>query len=331
MSSADKYDDYDEREYSERERKELLKKEAEELAAEIALKRARFRQFISDRILEKEIITLEKKWEHMRQKYERSLREIRRLEEEKAEKDHSAEQKKRLVDIDRELRELEEKNEKLKAGGWLNDPEKDASGNGASEKDPAEKDPAEKDAAEKAAAEKAAAEKDDAGKDAAGNDAPKKEKGFLDDVQERIKGIIGRKKPENEKSFAEMKNELKSAMADLIAKRVAFIDPNDPRENFIRGDRKNEEHYRLAYNKLMSGENKAFNRTIDDMGTYEDLKRIGSLSLTNKAGELMLYLGDRMKDEDIHIEARADRTKEKVLNADKELVLKPQDPSLRDN
>ena len=262
----------------------------------------------------------------MRQKYERSLKEIRRFEEEKAKNDHSAEQKKRLADIDKELEELARENERFKAEGWLSTPEKDLSDNGNSEKDAVEKDAAEKDAAEKDAAEKDAVEKDAAGKDAAEKDAPEKKKGVLNDVQERIKSIIGREKPENEKSFSEMKDELKSAMADLIAKRVAFIDPNDPRENIIRGDRKNEEHYRQAYNKLMSGENRAFNRTIDDMGSFEELKRIGTLALTNKAGGLMLYLGDRMKEEDIHIEARADRTKEKVLNADKELVLKPQDP-----
>ena len=39
----------------------------------------------------------------MRQKYERSLKEIRRFEEEKAKNDHSVEQKKRLADIDKEL------------------------------------------------------------------------------------------------------------------------------------------------------------------------------------------------------------------------------------
>ena len=257
MPATEKYDlgaeEKDERERSERERKELLKKEAEDIAINIALKRARFRQYLSDRQLEKEIIALEKKWEHMRQKYERSLKEIRRFEEEKAKNDHSAEQKKRLADIDKELEELARENERFKAEGWLSTPEKNSSGHGRSEKDAAEKDTAEKDAAEK---------------DAAGKDAPEKKKGLLDDVQERIRGIIGREKSENDRNFSEMKDELKSAMADLVAKRVAFIDPNDPRENFIRGDKKNEEHYRQAYNKLMSGENKAFNRTIDDMGSF---------------------------------------------------------------
>lgn len=265
MPETEKYylgnEEDDERERSERERKELLKKQSEDMAIDLTLKRARFRQYLSDRRLEKEIISLEKKWEHMRQKYERSLKEIRRFEEEKSKNDHSAEQKKRLADIDKELAK---ENERFKAEGWLSTQEKDLSGNGNFEKDTVEKDTAEK-------------------------DAPGKEKGLLDDVQERIRGIVGREKPENDKSFSEMKDELKSAMAELIAKRVAFIDPNDPRENFIRGDRKNEEHYRQAYNKLMSGENRAFNRTIDDMGSFEDLKRIGAMALTNKAGGLMLY------------------------------------------
>ena len=64
MPTTEKYylgaEEESERERSERERKELLKKEAEDIAINIALKRARFRQYLSERQLEKEIISLEK-------------------------------------------------------------------------------------------------------------------------------------------------------------------------------------------------------------------------------------------------------------------------------
>lgn len=288
----------EERERSEHERMEELKKQAEQIAIDLALKKARFRQMIDDIRLEKEIIALEKKWDRARMKYERSLKEVRRMEEEKP---SSEAQKTKLSEIDRELDKLDKQNRQIEA-------ERETSAEAAvNEKDVPEKEVPEKDAPEK------------------DRQKEKKKTSILEPVQKRIGEILARKKPSDEKNLANMKDELKAAMADLIAKRVAFIDPNDPRENFIRGDKKNEEHYREAYDKLMSGGNRAFDRTIDEMSSYEDMKRIGTLALTNKAGGLMLYMGDQMKKDDIQMEARADKNKEKVLTVDKEMVLKPQD------
>lgn len=141
-------------------------------------------------------------------------------------------------------------------------------------------------------------------------------------VQKRIKSILGREKPSDKAEFGKMKDEMKAAFAELIAKRAAFIDPNSARENMIRGDKRNEEHYEEAYNKLMSGENKAFNRTVENMCSYEAMQKIGSLALTKNAGGLMLYMGDRMKKEDITAETKLDRTKEKILQAENEMFLK---------
>ena len=208
---------------------------------------------MSNRQFEKEVRNLEKRWEHMRMKYQRSLKELQRLEEEKVKKDPSPKNKRKLEEIDRELAQLEADDKKLKGpendaadtgadkGGAEKDPaKKEAAEKEAAEKEAAEKEAAEKEAAEKEAAEKEAAEKEAAEKEAAEKDKPgkKKEKGILEKAQEGIKAILIRRKPEDEKCLADMKDELKSAMADLIAKRVAYIDPNDPRDNIIRGDKK---------------------------------------------------------------------------------------------
>ena len=102
----------EERKLSERERMEELKKQAEQISIDLALKKARFRQFISDIRLEKEILALEKKWDRARMKYERSLKEVRRMEEEKT---SSEAQKRRLSEIDRELDKLDKLSKQTEA------------------------------------------------------------------------------------------------------------------------------------------------------------------------------------------------------------------------
>ena len=221
MQATEKYyledEEENERERSERERKELLKKEAENIAIDLTLKRVRFRQYHSDRQLEKEIISLEKKWEHMRQKYERSLKEIRRFEEEKAKNDHSAEQKKRLADIDKELQELAEENERFKAEGWLSTPEKDT---------------AEKEA---------------------------QEKGLFDDVQERIKGIIGRVTINCSKDYLmerrydeEIQDDMFASVSISGSEEVSLDEIMDVRDALKRLDDEHREVIELYYFNQLS-------------------------------------------------------------------------------